>query len=128
MPERELKEVREELKEAKKEVAEARETLQETRAEIKAHAKSAAETRLELARQVEREVATRVITVMTTALAVVAGLFWQTALSDTIKNFIPISGAWQYELAIAFAITVLAGAAIYILSKSADGMAKKEGA
>lgn len=128
MPEEKmLKEAREELKEAKEEVAEAREALRETRKEIKESAKSAAETRLELARQVELEVATRVITVMTTALAVVAGLFWQTALNDTIKNFIPISGAWQYELAVAFAITVLAGAAIYLLSRSVDGM-KKEGA
>lgn len=130
MPENEVKA----LKEAKAEMNEARAVMKEAAVELReakreVDAKSEAKSmRREMAREAEREIASRVITVMTTALAVVAGLFWQTAISDTIKNFIPVSGAWQYELGIAFAITVFAGAAIYFLSKSVDGLGKKAGA
>ncbi len=109
------------LEEARAEVKEARAELAEVKEELKEE-KTARQRRIEAARQVEKELAARVLTVMSTALAVVAGLFWQTAISDTIKAFIPISGAWQYELAIAFMVTVLAAAAIYVLSKSTDGV------
>ena len=56
----------------------------------------------------EKEVAKQMITVISTALALVSALFWQTAINDTIKTFMPVSGAWSYELAIAFVITMIA--------------------
>ena len=95
--------------------------------ESKAESKSRREMRREMAQEVRKEIASRVITVMSTALAVVAGLFWQTAISDTIKNFIPISGAWQYEIMVALLVTIGAAAAIYLLAKSTEGTAKKGG-
>jgi hypothetical protein len=124
---KELRKVKTEIKETREEVAQTKQELKETRKELEARTGSAPEMRarrLEIARQVEREVAARVVTIMTTTLAVVAGLFWQTAISDTIKAFIPISGAWQYELAVALIITVGAAVTIYMLGKWTDGFGK----
>ncbi len=73
--------------------------------------------RIERAKEARREITTRAITTMTTALALVAALFWQTAITDTIKNFIPTSGAWQYEVVVAVVVTLFAAIVIYILSK-----------
>ncbi|HTX43555.1 MAG TPA: DUF5654 family protein [Methanocella sp.] len=77
------------------------------------------EKRLAIARQVREEVQSRTVTVITTALALVAALFWQTAITDTIKTFMPVSGAWGYELLVALGVTVCAALAIYFLTKSA---------
>ncbi len=76
------------------------------------------EERLKAARAARSEIAKQMVTVMSTALAVVAGLFWQTAIGDTIKAFIPVGGAWQYELAVAFLVTAIAAITIYMLSRS----------
>src|SRR5271157_5180278 len=73
--------------------------------------------RIERAKEARREITTRAITTLTTALALVAALFWQTAITDTIKNFIPTSGAWQYEVIVAVIVTLLAAVIIYILSR-----------
>ncbi len=82
------------------------------------------EERLERAREARRQIASRTITTITTALALVAALFWQTAITDTIKNFIPTSGAWQYEVVVALFVTLLAAVMIYVLSKPIDGEGK----
>ncbi len=74
--------------------------------------------RHEMAREVRDEVKTRMITVITTALALVAALFWQTAITDTIKTLIPISGAWSYEIVVALVITVLVAVVIYLLTNT----------
>ncbi len=79
--------------------------------------------RREIARRAREEVETRIITVITTALALVAALFWQTAITDTIKTLIPISGAWGYEILVALAVTVLVAVVIYALT---NAVAKKE--
>ncbi len=68
--------------------------------------------------EAEREIKNRSVLVITTALALVAALFWQTALTDTIKTFIPVSGAWAYELGIAFGVTIVVVLVIYLLNKS----------
>lgn len=130
----EMKEAKEEVKEATEEVKEAKEQIIEAKQEMRqasetmkeamlAQKKKGEKERAALAAEVERverEIRSRVVTVMTTALAVVAGLFWQTAINDTIKTFIPISGAWQYELIVATGVTVAAALAIYLLSKSTE--------
>ncbi|MEI7960946.1 MAG: DUF5654 family protein, partial [archaeon] len=59
----------------------------------------------------------RLITLITTAFGVVAALFWQTAITDSIKAFIPISGAWTYEVGVAFFVTFIAAAAIFFISR-----------
>jgi hypothetical protein len=103
-------------------VSAARQELKQTQAEVKeARRKLAAEQAFEA----ERQIKSRTITVITTALALVAALFWQTAITDTIKNFIPISGAWQYELAVALGITLLAAVVIYLLASADSGSQKK---
>ncbi len=68
-------------------------------------------------KEAKKEIRMKFVTVLTTAMAVVAAFFWQTAINDTIKTFIPISGAWQYEIGVAFLITVLTAILIYVLSK-----------
>ena len=77
--------------------------------------------RVALAKEMAQEIRTRTVTLVTTALALVAGLFWQTAINDTIKTFIPVSGAWQYEVLVALVVTVGAAAAIYLLSRQEKG-------
>ena len=132
----EVKESKEEVKEATQEVKESKEAIMAAKKELKqataemkeavlVQKKKAERDRIALALEVEREIANRVITVMTTALAVVAGLFWQTAINDTIKTFIPVGGAWQYEVAVAAAVTLGAAVTIYILSKSTTEVQKK---
>ena len=81
---------------------------------------TARQRRIERARKLHKEVTTRMITVITTALAIVAALFWQTAITDTIKTFIPVGGAWQYELIVAFFVTIIAAIAIYFLSNALE--------
>ena len=56
----------------------------------------------------EKEVANQIILMISTSLALVSALYWQTAINDTIKAFLPIGGLWNYELAIAFVITMIA--------------------
>ncbi len=72
--------------------------------------------RLQMAKEAQKEIKTRMVTVITTAFALVAALFWQTAITDTIKTFIPISGAWGYEIIVAAIITLGAAVIIYIIS------------
>ncbi len=69
-----------------------------------------------MAKEAQKEIKTRMVTVITTAFALVAALFWQTAITDTIKTFIPISGAWGYEIIVAAIITLGAAVIIYIIS------------
>jgi len=59
----------------------------------------------------------RLITLITTAFGVVAALFWQTAITDSIKAFIPVSGAWPYEIFVALVVTFVAVFAIFFLSR-----------
>jgi len=60
----------------------------------------------------------RTVTVLSAALGVVAGLFWQTAITDTIKAFIPVSGAWPYEIVVALVVTVLAALVLFTLTRN----------
>ncbi|HSB47653.1 MAG TPA: DUF5654 family protein [Candidatus Bilamarchaeum sp.] len=109
--------MKQDIKATKEEVKVAKEDIRE----IQDRMSMTDRDRAAVAREVRREIAERIVTVMTTALAVVAGLFWQTAINDTIKTFIPVSGAWQYEIGVALGVTVAAAVAIYILSKPATG-------
>jgi hypothetical protein len=68
-------------------------------------------------KEFERELNERIVVFITTAFGVVAALFWQTAITDTIKSFIPVSGAWAYEILVAFAVTIIAVAGIFVVSR-----------
>lgn len=92
--------------------------LNETKAELKKAREQIREAKVEAASAARKEITKQMITVITTALALVAGLFWQTAINDTIKTFIPVSGAWGYEVGVALAVTITAAIAIYLLSRS----------
>ncbi len=70
-----------------------------------------------LRKELETEFQSRSTIFLTTAFGVVAALFWQTAITDTIKAFIPISGAWFYELFVAIIVTIIAILAIFFISK-----------
>ena len=71
----------------------------------------------ELKKEFRSEFNDRLITFLTTAFGVVAALFWQTAITDTIKSFIPVSGAWFYEMFVALIVTIIAVLAIFSVSK-----------
>lgn len=66
--------------------------------------------------KLQEEYRTRMITFLSTALGVVAALFWQTAITDTIKSFIPVTGAWFYEIGVAALVTLVAVTAIIVIS------------
>ncbi|MBI5227723.1 hypothetical protein HY988_04005 [Candidatus Micrarchaeota archaeon] len=104
-----IKETKEEIKVASQEIKEAKEEIKkfDIRNQIQA----------QMSRESAKQIKTKIITVMTTAMAVVSALFWQTAINDTIKTFIPVSGAWEYEIMVAFAITIITAILIYVLSK-----------
>ena len=76
-------------------------------------------------KQAQQEIKSRMVMVITTALALVAALFWQTAITDTIKTFIPISGAWGYEIIVATIVTLGAAVIIYVLSSDTSGSSEK---
>ena len=65
-----------------------------------------------------KEIKTRMITIVTTAMTVVAALFWQTAITDTIKAFIPVGGVWSYEIIVALIVTAITAWLVYWLNKS----------
>lgn len=71
----------------------------------------------ENAKAIQQEIHSRVLTTISTALALVAALSWQTAITDTIKTFIPVSGAWEYELMMALAITILVAILWYTINR-----------
>ncbi len=70
-----------------------------------------------IAKELRTEFQQRLLLFMSAALGAVSALFWQTAITDTIKSFIPVSGAWSYELAVALIITLISVTGIYFLSK-----------
>ena len=76
--------------------------------------------RLAKAKQVREafnfELSNRMVVFISTAFGVVAALFWQTAITDTIKAFIPVNGAWPYEIMVALLVTLLAVLVIFIMS------------
>ena len=76
-----------------------------------AHLARIKQMRVELASQFRE----KLVTFMSTALGVVAALFWQTAILDTIKAFIPVGGTWIYELLMATLVTILAVMALSIM-------------
>lgn len=79
------------------------------------------EKRLEKTKNLQKELTNefgeRLITLTTTAFGVVAALFWQTAINDTIKAFIPIKGLWAYEIIVAVFVTLIATIAIFTISR-----------
>ena len=75
-----------------------------------------AELRL-LRQELRMQFQERLVTLLSTALGVVAALFWQTAITDTIKAFIPVNGAWPYEIGVAVVVTALAVTVLFLLSR-----------
>ncbi len=100
------------IKDAKQEIQEAKQEINEAKGEIKKFGLNA-----RISKEAKQEIRMKFITVLTTAMAVVAAFFWQTAINDTIKTFIPVSGAWEYEIAVAVFITAITAILIYLLSK-----------
>ncbi len=75
------------------------------------------ESRIAYSKEISEHFRQRLITVIATAIGVVIALFWQTAITDTIKTFIPVSGAWYYEIGVAILVTLLGGIVIYWLTR-----------
>ncbi|MFH0834950.1 MAG: DUF5654 family protein [Candidatus Micrarchaeota archaeon] len=71
----------------------------------------------EAAKEFQQAFRERTLTIVTTAFGVVAALFWQTAISDMIRTYIPTTGIWQYELIAALLVTAMAVTAIYLIGR-----------
>ncbi|VVB67510.1 Uncharacterised protein [Candidatus Norongarragalina meridionalis] len=84
---------------------------------LKAREEDAARERKVAAAEFQRTFRERTLTIVTTAFGVVAALFWQSAISDMIKTYIPTTGIWQYEMIAAVLVTVMAVTAIYFIGK-----------
>jgi sterol desaturase/sphingolipid hydroxylase (fatty acid hydroxylase superfamily) len=68
-------------------------------------------------RELRRQVRDRTVTVVTAAVGLAAALLWQTAIIDAVKHFVPVEGAWYYEIAVALLFTVLAAVVILWLNR-----------
>lgn len=68
----------------------------------------------------------RMIAFVSTAFGVVAALFWQTAITDTIKSFMPVNGAWPYEIFVAAIVTLLAVSVIFAMSQVQQAAERKK--
>jgi len=75
------------------------------------------EKRLREAKELQREFRKQLLTTLSASFALVAALFWQSALKSTITAFIPPSGVWMYEIITAMIVTIIAVIAIYYISK-----------
>ena len=73
--------------------------------------------REDIKKLVQEDVHGRTVTMISTALAIVAGLFWQKAINDTLAAYIPVNGAWPYEIGLAIMITVGLAMVISFLNK-----------
>ncbi len=72
-----------------------------------------------LAEEFRREFKRQLVTLVTAAFGFVAALFWQNAIKDMIAAFVPQASTWQYEVVAAVLVTLIAVAAIFLLSKYA---------
>ncbi len=74
--------------------------------------------RLAAMREFQQEFRKQLVALVTAAFAFVAALFWNTAITDTIKALLPVTGtAWMYEIVSAVIVTVVAVVVVYSLSK-----------
>jgi uncharacterized membrane protein YkvA (DUF1232 family) len=96
--------------ELEKEIKKNKEKIQENKKAINGLTK-------EQAILAEREIAKQILTVLSTALAVVSALFWQAAINDMIKTFIPVSGVWTYEIVVAMLVTMIAAMIIVTIHR-----------
>ncbi|VVB76155.1 Uncharacterised protein [uncultured archaeon] len=103
-----------------------KEILIKERKHHKAKLKEQAKVAKELREEVKREFKSRFFYTIATALGLVTALLWQTAIIDTIKAFVPIQGAWPYEITVASIITIFAVYLIIITSKLAEKEKKKK--
>jgi len=71
----------------------------------------------QIRKEFESDFQNRLALALSTALGVVIALFWQTAITDTLKAFIPVTGAWPYELAVALIVTVICVVALVFIQK-----------
>ena len=78
------------------------------------------------AAELESRFKERLVTLVLAALGVVSALFWQTAITNTIKYFIPLSGQWFYDIIVAVIVTMIAALVLYAFSKPEETAAKIE--
>ena len=51
-------------------------------------------------------------------MAWMIALFWQQAITDTIKAFVPVSGAWPYEIGVAILTTLIGAGVVYLFKQN----------
>lgn len=88
---------------------------------VKRHLGRRIRRNIRVARELRKQFDERLATALITALGVVTALFWQTALSDTLKSVMPLGSGWPYEIVAAFAVTAISVVLIYFLSRKPKG-------
>ena len=66
----------------------------------------------------QEEIHNQTVSLITASLVLVTGMFWQTAIKDTIQAFMPTTGVWAYELLVAFMVTSAVAVLIYALNRT----------
>jgi len=51
-----------------------------------------------------------------------SAIFWQAAINDTIKSFVSVEGAWQYEIAVALVVTLAGAVAAFVIPMVMDNV------
>jgi len=62
----------------------------------------------------------QMLTFVTTAFSLTAALFWNDAIKAMITSYIPKEGGWPYLMLAAVAVTVIAVAATWLISKTVE--------
>jgi len=75
------------------------------------------ESARQLTREFQNEFKRQLLTLVTAAFGFTAALFWNEAIKNTIKHFIPQSESWYWEIATAVIVTVIAVFFIYFLTR-----------
>ncbi|MFH1056969.1 MAG: DUF5654 family protein [Candidatus Micrarchaeota archaeon] len=70
-----------------------------------------------LSKDFQNEFKRQLLTLVTAAFGFTAALFWNEAIKNTIKHFIPQAESWYWEIGIAILVTVIAVFFIYFLAR-----------
>lgn len=85
-----------------------------------------AEELRKLRKELENEFKKQLLTLVTAAFGFTAALFWNTAIKDTIEEFIPAAKSWYGGIGIAVVVTVVAVLFIYAISKFTKPQEEKQ--
>ena len=72
----------------------------------------------EIAQEIHKEYSEILNLILPMGMAWMIALFWQQAITDTIKAFVPVSGAWPYEIGVAILTTLIGAGVVYLFKQN----------